>query len=134
MGDAGRPGLPVISRLIVVPDGARIEATARGDEVRVLEDLDLLPVQPDQADGFVLDRAHDGAGLVTAPDLVAVGEPARMAGVTVVPLTVRPVAYDAGRREAIVTTSIAISLAWTAAAPPPMFSSSWIVDDVALTT
>ena len=119
-GEEGRPGLPVWNGLVVLPAGAHAIAQAQTQGVRHLSDIDLLPAQPDQSDHLVLDRAWYDKGSATNPTLVSLGTPASLAGVTVAPITIRPVSYDAATRTVTIATRIDIELNWTAnnATPP----------------
>ncbi len=118
-GREGRPGLPEWSGLVVVPAGAEATVRALAADTHTLTDLDLLPVQPDQADDLVVDRDWYTAGRSAKPELVSLGDAASLAGVTVMSLSIRPVSYDAGSRTATVATRVEITLDWTAAAAVP---------------
>ncbi|MCP3861251.1 MAG: hypothetical protein GY704_16485, partial [Phycisphaeraceae bacterium] len=92
-GANGLPALPTITRLITVPTGAfvtpRVTATERTD----LAGYRLLPMQPDNTDALVIDRAAYRTALAAQP-AVEVGEPAIFRDLRVVPVTFRPVSYD----------------------------------------
>jgi hypothetical protein len=112
-GKPGRPALPVWSTLVVVPDGATVTPAARLSRDRVLADVALAPLPGPRQEAEAFDAAWYAAGRKLQPPPVAVGEPARLGGVTVVPVTVRPVRYDAATREVTVAGRIEVDLAWS---------------------
>ncbi|HOX24864.1 MAG TPA: C25 family cysteine peptidase [Candidatus Krumholzibacteria bacterium] len=128
-GEIGRPGVPVWTGLVVVPAGATAVTTAIASDQRVLGDLDLLPVQPDGATEFTIDAGWYGKAAPTGAELVSVGAPASLGGVTVAPIVVRPVSYDAAARRATVAGTVEIDLRWQvskAAAPSRPVSPSML--------
>ncbi len=115
-GEPGQPALPVWTTLIVVPDGASLQATATAGRKHALTGLDLQPWQPlsdGDAAAPVVDAAWYAAGGRCERELVSVGEPARMGGVTVAPVMVRPVSYDAATRTATVAETVNVQLTWS---------------------
>ena len=153
LGAEGAPGLPTAGRLVAVPDGAEVSARVVDHQTTVLPDLRLLPVQsPGEAD-FAYDRGvyatpgwltptnstptvAKAAGVAEAP-IVLLGAPAVMAGQTVVPVTVCPVAYDPLARTARVAGNVEIELTFTGGAtktatrPVPPSFDTWMRDNVA---
>ena len=93
-GEEGEAGLPTITRLVAVPAGAVLSARVVSADEHRLDGIRILPVQPDDADRFVIDEQYYGLHAELAPPAVEIGEPARLHGQTVVPLTFRPVSYD----------------------------------------
>ncbi|MBN2172321.1 MAG: hypothetical protein JW819_13460, partial [Candidatus Krumholzibacteriota bacterium] len=93
-GEEGLPGLPALSRLVQVPLGVTVRARVLSADRERFTGYRVLPVQPDEADGFVIDRDHYARGAAAAPSLVEVGEPAILRDLRVVPVTFNPVAYD----------------------------------------
>ncbi|MCP4547247.1 MAG: T9SS type A sorting domain-containing protein [bacterium] len=92
-GEDGRPGLPVITRMITIPDGVGVLSVVTAEDKTSFNDYRLLPVQPDDATGLVIDRAAYAEKGRTAPR-VEVGAPAILRDLRVVPVTFRPVSYD----------------------------------------
>ena len=109
----GRPGesaLPVWSTLVAVPHGAVLSVRGSASlEVR-LNDLDLAPQLRD--DGGLDATDLVGKAATRRPELVELGTPARMGGITVVPVTIRPVSYDAAARTATVAGRVDVELNW----------------------
>ncbi|MBU1073505.1 hypothetical protein KKG45_09690, partial [bacterium] len=133
-GDEGAPGLPTAGRLVAVPAGASVFGRVIGFETVSLPSTRLYPIQPGRDEAFAVDRdAYARAGWrrldvpaaktaavaadPTAP-VVLIGEPAIMAGQTVVPVTVSPLAYDAVSREGVAARTIEIELTFAGGATP----------------
>jgi hypothetical protein len=114
-GDDGAPGLPTVGRLVAVPRGATISGRVVGQEMFPLPSLRLFPVQPGHTASFFIDRAVYNAK-ATAPAL-QIGEPAIMAGRTVVPVTVSPLVYDAAARTGEAARTIEIEITFTGGKP-----------------
>ncbi|MBK8167010.1 MAG: T9SS type A sorting domain-containing protein [bacterium] len=97
-GDPGQPALPVVGRLVAVPEGMDLRLVgARGTREPLAGAWRPLPAQPVAEAGAAAtwDRAYYAAKAASAPlELAVIGEPARLHGVRVVPVTVRPVAWD----------------------------------------
>jgi len=111
-GEAGSPELPVLGRLVRVPAGMTLEATVTAADPVTLPGLQIFPVQEDQAEAFSLD---DGAysrarNLADAQPKVRVGQPAIMAGSTVVPLNIEAVAYDPASGELVIWHEVELEL------------------------
>jgi len=112
-GAVGQAGLPVISRLVQVPDNAAVQVTVGSKHEQVFPDFRVFPVQPDEAEAFVVD--HDyyagaaGASLVATP-LVEAGAPGIVHGLRVVPITISPVRFDPVSGELRVTDRFEIEL------------------------
>lgn len=97
-GEPGQPALPVLGRLVAVPEGMDLRLVgARGAREPLAGSWRPLPAQPVADAGAVAtwDRDYYAAKAAdaTAP-LAEIGEPARLHGVRVVPVTVRPVDWD----------------------------------------
>ena len=97
-GEPGQPALPVLGRLVAVPEGMDVRlVAARGARAPLSGTWRPLPAQPVADDGAVAtwDRAYYAAK-AASPDapLAVVGEPARLHGVRVVPVSIRPVDWD----------------------------------------
>ncbi len=129
-GDLGAPALPTVGRLVAVPPGAHVTGRVIGFESVTLPSLRLYPIQPGREDVFTLDReayavegwrrlSADADKLPADPTapVVLVGEPAIMAGRTVVPLTVSPLAYDTVARRGLAARRIEIELTISGGAP-----------------
>ncbi|MGB2711698.1 MAG: C25 family cysteine peptidase [Conexibacter sp.] len=53
-GADGKPGIPVVSSLFGVPDGAKVEVSTSGAESYVIEGVDVFPNQPEPVDAVNL--------------------------------------------------------------------------------
>ena len=108
-GEPGAPGLPVITRLVALPDGASLRASVVAAETRRHAGYRLLPVQADGAESFTIDRAaYSSSAAPVAP--VSVGEPGILRDLRVVPVTFRPVSYDPVNGEIVVTERMELEL------------------------
>lgn len=113
-GAVGEPELPVVSRLVAVPPGHSLAVLEVTGTTTVVPNLHLFPAQEPGAAEFSFRpeayRKQTPAAAAAAD--VQVGRPAILAGQTVVPLTIRPVRYDAVSGEATVHTSVQIRVAY----------------------
>ena len=57
LGEEGQPGLPAFSRLVLVPEGATVNARVLGSERRALAGFKPFPIQPDEAPSLLMDQA-----------------------------------------------------------------------------
>ncbi len=125
-GSEGRPGLPVLGRLVAVPAGKALSVELLSFKKTTLDKLDILPVQDPSDESFSLSAAayrkspDSGAD---RPDIL-VGRPAIMAGQTVVPLTLKPVTYDPVSRKAVVWTEVRLRLTFVPDPEAPVKSRS----------
>ena len=130
LGADGAPALPTVSRLVAIPAGAHVTGSVLEWSAATLDRIDVAPNRSDDNAPYARDaRAYARTGwqapsflagatmLVPREDkadapapVVAVGAPAIMAGQTVVPLTVAPVLYDAGRKRAEVCSRVVVEL------------------------
>jgi len=101
-----------------VPEGATVNARVLGSERRALAGFKPFPIQPDEAPSLLMDQAaYAGQTGLTPPPVAAVGQTAKMGALTVVPLTLRPVAWDAQTGELTVLTRVEVELSFTGASP-----------------
>ncbi|HPF70066.1 MAG TPA: C25 family cysteine peptidase, partial [Candidatus Krumholzibacteria bacterium] len=122
-GAPGRPALPVISRLVAVPEGMTVRVRNVAQRTTTLDGAWLpVPAQDLQAANAPLlwDRAwySDKAAADAAP-AAEVGAPARLHGVRVVPLTLHPVAWDRTDGTLKAATSLEIDLEYVPSAEAP---------------
>lgn len=115
-GAPGTPGLPVITRLVALPDGALPRAIILSSVESRHAGFRVLPVQPDNAERFVIDRASYAAE-PAAREAVSLGEPGILRDLRVVPVTFRPVAYDPVSGELRVTERLEVELDFSASDP-----------------
>lgn len=111
-GDPGAPGLPVFTRFIAVPPGHTASLRAVVNRRQTMDVLPLMPVQRDDGEDFVLDRAAYAAA-ATDPEPVVLGAPVIMHGVQLVPITIQPVSYDPSRQQVDIATEIALECTFT---------------------
>ncbi len=111
-GSTGEPGLPVLSHLVAVPAGMALEVEILSSQQATMENLELLPIQDPASDSFAYSKSVYGKSPaeVAKQPRVKVGQPAILAGQTVVPLTFEPVVYDAAGQKALIWTEARLIL------------------------
>ncbi len=109
-GEAGQAGLPVFTRLVVVPDNAAVTVRVLDHERQVLPGYRVLPVQPDDGEEFVIDRDYYAEVRSLAPPAVEVGDPAIFHRLRVVPVTFSPVEFDPKSGELTVCSRMEVEL------------------------
>ncbi len=109
-GEAGEAGLPTITKIISIPEGATVSARVLNADRQVLQGYRIFPVQPDGAEEFVIDRAYyEQRHSLAAPELT-IGEPAMIRDRRVVPLTFSPVSYSPASGELVVASRMEIAV------------------------
>ncbi len=112
-GSTGEPGLPVISRLVAVPQGMSLSVEIIAASSTTLDNLQIFPVQDPSGEEFSFSAtAYQKTKAPAASPEIKVGRPAILAGQTVVPLTVNPVDYDPARKQAVVWTETRLKLSF----------------------
>jgi hypothetical protein len=132
-GATGAPALPTTSHLVAVPAGARVTGAVLEWDRTEFAGLDLAPVREREDAPYTRDAAAYAASgwrtpalshlegrlpvsaekaATEAAPLVLVGEPAVMAGLTMVPVTIAPVLYDAAAKTALVCGRVVLSLSY----------------------
>ncbi len=107
-GEIGQPGLPTFSGLLALPIGRSVQADILAREDLTLDDVRIFPIQPEDADEFVIDDARYAAADKQEKPTVILGAPAIMHGRRVVPFVLRPVAYDPTAGTVTVSTRLEI--------------------------
>jgi len=97
-GHLGQAELPTLTRLVALPATAAVQVRVLSQETTSLTaaelaGLKLAPSQPRDGKTVALDTSYYSSGTATEIS-VAVGEPALLHGLRVVPVTFQPVAYD----------------------------------------
>jgi len=116
-GAADEAALPTITRLVVVPRGATARVALTSSERTVLPGMDIAPLR--DAPGDNLDREL-GGGRRSAPAqqaTVELGPPALIRDVQVVPITFRPLRYDADSGEVEVTHRMTAQVVFSGGEP-----------------
>ncbi len=123
-GEPGEAGLPVLTKLVAVPATAAVQARLISREEKTLEGFQIYPQQPVDSESFTKDaRYYERVGLGEQP-AVAVGEPALLRNLRVVPVTFRPVEYDPATGQVVVASRLTVELSFagrddTNAGPAP---------------
>ena len=109
-GRDGQPMLPTFSRLIQIPAEAGLTYEITALEATELSGYRPIPMQPEGAESFVIDRStYQQAGLIGA-DPARIGEPAVSRALRVVPITFSPVRYDPARDVIEVASRIEVTV------------------------
>jgi hypothetical protein len=125
-GTLGEPGLPVISRMVVVPRGMTLEVEIVSATSNILAGLQILPVQDAATAEFSrLTAAYQRSAKPFASEpTIEVGRPAIMAGTTVVPVVIEVVNYDPVSAEAQIWSDVRLKLKTVVDANAPALSLS----------
>lgn len=114
-GADGEAGLPTITRFVALPAGMQARVAAVRPSEQRFAGYRVLPVQPDAADRFVIDREWYARAAASTPS-AALGAPAQMNALRVVPITFSPVGYDPATGELRVAERLEVELEF---APDP---------------
>jgi len=114
--EVGKPDLPTITRLFVIPDegGVEIELTSLQDHIR--SDILIYPSQPLSTESdresfpFNIDEEFYIRGGVYPTTLVKAGEPVIFRDHRIVPVTFNPFQYDPVTRELRVIENVRLTL------------------------
>ncbi|MCP4550113.1 MAG: T9SS type A sorting domain-containing protein [bacterium] len=93
-GVDGQAGLPCITRLIAVPDGASVNINLLSKEEKSFSGYRVFPIQPDEAEEFTIDRAYYSGSDRTEKEAVVLGKAGILRDLRVIPITFSPVTYD----------------------------------------
>lgn len=111
-GEIGHPALPFITRLVAIPADAGVSVSVEREDETVVPGVLVAPMQADEGTDFAFDEsAYARMGVM--PSIAArAGDPARLREMRVIPLTFRPVRYDAGRRELLVSRRLRVHISF----------------------
>ena len=115
-GQVGAPMLPSFSRLIEIPACVAAHLEIVSLETTEVAGFRPIPVQPDEASGFVINRnayAADAPAADHPAQWAHLGDPAIARGLRVVPITIHPVRYDPARETLEVATRIQIQITFS---------------------
>jgi len=93
-GKIGQPGLPTFSGMLALPIGRSVQFNVLARDDKTFANTQVLPVQPEDADEFVIDDVYYSAAAKQQSPTVILGDPAIMHGQRVVPFVIIPVACD----------------------------------------
>jgi hypothetical protein len=116
----GHPGLPTYSGMIAVPEGYSVKLAITSTMEKEFSGMRVLPVQPDQAETFIIDRAAYSSGSKTGSFTVNLGQPAIYLGQTVAPFTIHPVQYQADQDIINITHRLGIHFEFVADGKGPV--------------
>jgi hypothetical protein len=111
-GDVGAPQIPIFARLVQIPERAGVRVSVEIEEEETINDIRLLPVQPDEGGPFAMDQAayaRDDFGAVPAAQ---VGSPVILRDLRTVALTLQPVRYNPATRTLKVARRIRIGVTY----------------------
>ena len=142
-GAAGAPALPLLTRLVAVPDGQTLALRQVRPQVVAVDGVarpwPTQGLQPADAREFVIDRdLYAGAKQAAAAPLVSIGEPGLLRGVRVVPVRFRPATWRAATGQLEIAADIEAEFDFVPAAdkavssgrPLPQSFASLLRDEV----
>ncbi len=116
-GEIGQPGIPTLAKLVEIPAESGVTVTATSLEDEDIPGVTLFPVQSEEGTEFSFDAsAYAREGFSEAPG-AAVGSPAIARDLRVVPVTFRPVRYDAARKVLRVSRQVKVRVEFTGQDP-----------------
>jgi hypothetical protein len=115
LGESGRPLLPSFGRYVQIPPGHRVEAKARKGKAIRFEQVMVTPAQQQTLDQegsmpFEFDRNAYTRDELYPADVVTVSAPQEIDGYPAVLIHVRPLQYNAAKRELVGYGNITVSL------------------------
>ncbi|MCP4550112.1 MAG: T9SS type A sorting domain-containing protein [bacterium] len=109
-GEIGQAGIPCITRLVAIPNDVAVKVGNIAKMEKGLSGYHILPIQEDRAERFSIDRNYyQGLDRAECPE-IAIGEPAILRDLRVVPVTFYPVSYDPARGEMKVAERMTVEL------------------------
>ncbi len=139
-GEVGSPSLPMVTRLIAIPEGATPVVTVNGysESEYALADYDINTLSAQQAPvrkdvdpttvEYVVNNAAYASNAYTTDEIASVEYLGTMRGIRIGKLTVRPVAYNAAANTVKVYNDINVSVDFenaNAALTQSMFASTY---------
>ena len=139
-GEVGSPSLPMVTRLIAIPEGATPVVTVNGysESEYALADYDINTLSAQQAPvrkdidpttaEYVVNNAAYARDVYTTDEIASVEYLGTMRGIRIGKLTVRPVAYNAAANTIKVRNDINVSVDFenaNAALTQSMFASTY---------
>jgi hypothetical protein len=112
-GDVGKPGIPTFSRLVQIPAESGVTVTVTPVDEEDIPGINLMPVQSEDSATLDMDAvAYAREGFDTTPG-ASVGPAAIARDLRVVPVTFRPVRYDAARKVLRVARQLRVRVDFT---------------------
>jgi hypothetical protein len=111
-GAVGEAALPTLTRLVAIPASAAVQIEVLARETTILDGPKLAPQDAGDGQAPTLDATAYASG-PRAQIGVSVAEPALMAGLRIVPVTFRPVAYDPVTGELEVASRLEVKLSFS---------------------
>ncbi|MBO7652348.1 MAG: PKD domain-containing protein, partial [Bacteroidales bacterium] len=139
-GEVGSPSLPMVTRLIAIPEGATPTVTVNGysESEYALADYDIQTLSAQQAPirkdidpttvEYVVNNAAYARDTYTTDEIASVEYLGTMRGIRIGKLTIRPVAYNAAANTIKVCNDINVSVSFenaNAALTQSMFASTY---------
>jgi hypothetical protein len=118
VSEEGKPDIPALTAMVIVPDMAGIRLTVTHSGYEVFENIDLAPVQPAQPESdptpvpFAIDQAAYATDSFYPGDLAEASEPQIMRDIRFVQVALYPVQYNPVRRELRVYRDLSVSLSY----------------------
>ncbi|MGD8394600.1 MAG: C25 family cysteine peptidase, partial [Candidatus Eiseniibacteriota bacterium] len=118
-GAPGEPALPSYTQLVAVPEGRSARLRVEVLETEPLAGLDLAPVATSEGGAaFAAAAAPRPASGAAGGPAAELGEVARLRGLAVVPIIIRPASYDAAARTLHIARRMRLEVTFEPAATP----------------
>jgi hypothetical protein len=117
----GKPELPVVRRLVSVPEGAKVTFKLKAERPKILKNITVYPVQEPLPEGqpqitqrkFVMNREFYAVNKKYPAQLVTVSKPMKIRNVTVVMVEMAVMQYNLAKKELSVYPGIEINLSYS---------------------
>ncbi|MBD3368539.1 MAG: T9SS type A sorting domain-containing protein [Candidatus Eisenbacteria bacterium] len=110
LGEPGSPTVAVAATLLSIPGDAGPRLTILESDVSELHDLELAPVQLPGEERTPPDESVYGSDAYAPSSFAAIGDPAIMRDLRVVPLRIYPIAYSPAKGSARVLSRIVVEI------------------------
>ncbi len=112
-GEVGSPEVPTFGRLLAIPAHGDVRVVTVVEEEEVRSGFRLAPAQSEDGKAFAFDRSAYERDSFGEEPVVETGPPALMRDLRVVPMTIRPVRYNAATGDIKIARRIRIEVTFT---------------------
>jgi hypothetical protein len=113
LGEDGAPAVPTFARFVAIPPQAGVQVSWSRGEEEVVSGVTLLPMQPDEGQGFVMDLDAYARDAYGPEEAVATQDPAIARDLRLLPLSFRPVQYNPAERTLRIAHRIVVEIRYT---------------------
>ena len=119
LADNGRPSIPIVSTFLAIPDQAGIQVSVDYSDYDILEDIDLLPVQPSTPESgpgdlpFTIDEQIYATDAFYPGELAEAGDPVILRDIRMVQISMYPVQYNPVRKQLKIYRDLSVSISYS---------------------